>query len=41
MKYEVWVLTESGYQKLLFDTREEALYVIKQIRRVDDWNCMD
>lgn len=38
MKYQVWVTTETGYHCLKFDTAEQALYIVKNLKEYEDWN---
>lgn len=35
-KCEVWVLTESGYMRMLFNSYAEAQYIIKNLRDTND-----
>lgn len=39
MKYQVWLMTDSGkYQCLKFDTAEQALYIVKNLKEYEEWN---
>lgn len=35
-KCEIWVLTEDGWHRMIFDSYEQAQYIQKNLRSIED-----